>query len=237
MPRGISERVHTLQFSGMGAADAAAIYMTRCLRRHLEASMPNQLSRSFTRAFRHLCTLSVLAAAGCTAQIEPASESPELALAHEALATCPPKIPAELAIPEGNRLAFTFGASGVQKYSCPADGSKWTFTGPEADLFDKHHNITGHHYAGPTWEALDGSTVVGMVVQPTVIVDPNSIPWLKLEAKSHTGAGKLSNVTFIQRLNTKGGLQPAGACAPNTLLEVPYSATYAFYEAKPMKKH
>jgi hypothetical protein len=181
---------------------------------------------------------SLLAAVSCMGQVEPASEAPQLALSNAALATCPPKIPPELAIPEGNRLAFTFGASGVQRYTCPADGSKWTFVEPEADLFDKRGRPTGHHYKGPTWEALDGSTVVG--AQPALaalVVDASSIPWLKLQAASHSGAGRMSNVTFIQRLNTNGGLAPTGTCNPAETLDVDYTATYTFYEAKPARKH
>lgn len=179
-----------------------------------------------------------VAASGCAAQIEPASTAPEAQVASAALATCPPKIPPELAIPEGNKLAFTFGASGVQRYVCADDGSKWTFVEPEADLFDKHGRVAGHHYKGPTWEALDGSTVVG--AQPalaSVPGDAGSIPWLKLEAKSHTGSGRMSDVTFIQRLNTKGGVAPAAPCAPGVGADVEYTATYAFYEAKPARKH
>jgi hypothetical protein len=194
--------------------------------------------RSLTCWIANTCTLSLLAAVGCSAQIEPAAESPELALASEALATCPPKIPPELVVPEGNKLAFTYGASGVQRYSCPADGSKWTFVEPEADLFDKRGRSTGHHYKGPTWEALDGSTVVG--AQPalaSLVVDAKSIPWLKLQAGSHAGTGRMSGVTFIQRLNTKGGLAPTGTCNPATTLDVDYTATYAFYEVKPTRGH
>jgi hypothetical protein len=206
--------------------------------RHLEAPMFSPDHSSLAYWIARVCVLSLLAAVGCAGQVEPESAAPELALANEALATCPPKIPPELAIPEGNRLAFTFGASGVQRYVCPADGSKWTFVEPEADLFDKHGRPTGHHYKGPTWEALDGSTVVG--AQPalaSLVVDASSIPWLKLQAASHTGSGRMSNVTFIQRLNTKGGLAPAGTCTPAETRDVNYTATYAFYEAKPAKKH
>jgi hypothetical protein len=201
--------------------------------------MPNHSPRSMAYYwFETTCRLSILAAVGCSGQIEPASGVPELAVASEELATCPPKIPPELAVPEGNRLAFTFGASGVQRYSCPADGTKWTFVEPDADLFDKHGRPTGHHYKGPTWEALDGSTVVG--AQPALaalVVDANSIPWLKLQAANHAGTGRMSVVTFIQRLNTKGGLAPTGTCNPGETLDVEYTATYAFYEAKPGMGH
>jgi hypothetical protein len=204
----------------------------------LEATMLSQNHRPLAYWIETACRLSVLAAIGCSAQIEPASISPELGLNTEALATCPSKIPPELAVPEGNQLAFALGASGVQRYSCPADGAKWTFVEPEADLFDRRGRIVGHHFKGPTWESIDGSSVVG--AQPalaSLVVDAGSIPWLKLGAASHTGSGRMSNITFVQRLNTKHGLAPVGTCNPGTTLDVDYTATYAFYEAKPAHQH
>ena len=36
-----------------------------------------------------------------------------------------------------------------------------------------------HHFAGPTWQHQDGSSVVGQLVKP-VTVDAKSIPWLLL---------------------------------------------------------
>jgi hypothetical protein len=47
----------------------------------------------------------------------------------------------------------------------------------------------------------------------------------------------MSDVTFIQRLNTLGGLAPATPCAPGATIDVDYTATYAFYEARPARKH
>jgi hypothetical protein len=185
---------------------------------------------------RLLGIATVIVTSACAAQTEPASEAPDLEVTRAALAKCPSKIPPELAIPEGNKLAFSFGASGVQRYVCADDGSKWTFIEPVAELYDKHGRVAGHHYKGPTWEAVDGSTVAAASIA-AVVVDANSIPWLKLEAKSHSGAGHMSEVTFIQRLNTQGGLAPAAPCTPAATVDVDYTATYAFYEAKPAKKH
>ena len=48
-----------------------------------------------------------------------------------------------------------------------------------------------HHFAGPTWQDLDGSSVVGQLVKP-VTVDAKSIPWLLLSQKSTT-PGKFGN--------------------------------------------
>jgi hypothetical protein len=62
----------------------------------------------------------------------------------------------------------------------------------------------------------------------------SAIPELLLEAASHAGAGKMAEVTYIQRLNTAGGLAPATGCDAshiNATAKVPYTAQYAFYKA------
>jgi hypothetical protein len=94
------------------------------------------------------------------------------------------------------------------------------------------------HYAGPTWEARDGSKVVGSRVDG-VTVDPTAIPWLLLSAAS-TAAGpdgdKLAKTTYIQRIATTGGLAPAAsqctAASSGSVVEVPYTADYVFWKAR-----
>jgi len=51
---------------------------------------------------------------------------------------------------------------------------------------------------------------------------------------SHTGDGRMSGVTYIQRLETVGGLAPTTSCDPTTgaTARVGYTATYYFYVAK-----
>ena len=66
-----------------------------------------------------------------------------------------------------------------------------------------------------------------------------TIPWLRLQAKS-TGAGpygdKLAKTTYIQRINTTGGVAPdaatCNATTAGTQVEVAYTADYLFYRAK-----
>jgi hypothetical protein len=66
---------------------------------------------------------------------------------------------------------------------------------------------------------------------------PNSgsIPCLLLESignqKGPTGGRLLSNVTFVQRLNTNGGAAPTSACTVGQTQLVPYTADYYFYQA------
>jgi hypothetical protein len=92
------------------------------------------------------------------------------------------------------------------------------------------------HYGGPTWEARDGSTVKAARVDG-VTVDPDAIPWLLLQAipqPAGPDGDRLTGTTYIQRLNTTGGVAPApGECSADTLgdvVEVPYTADYYFWK-------
>ena len=71
--------------------------------------------------------------------------------------------------------------------------------------------MVGKYYAGPTWEAADGSKVTGkqVAVAPAA---PGNIPLQLVKADPAMGAGAMTGVSYIQRLNTKGGVAPATAC-------------------------
>lgn len=153
-------------------------------------------------------------------------------------ALAPPTVPPELAVPEGTKLTFVAAAKGVQIYVCAADACgalAWQFHAPRAELFDDCGAVVAIHYGGidkglpdgPYWEAKDGSRVHG--ANPVSVPNPGSIPLLRLEAADTAGTGVFADVTFIQRLDTTGGVAPAGACEAGTRTEVPYTATYYFY--------
>lgn len=148
----------------------------------------------------------------------------------------PPEVPAALQAPSGLQPHVEAYASGVQIYRCvlKADSTfDWVLEAPEATLVDRAGAPLGKHYAGPTWEALDGSTVVGEVKARDPGPDPSAIPWLLLKAKSHAGLGTFTPTQSIQRVATKGGLAPAGTCGAGSLerlTRVPYTATYYFYQ-------
>ena len=120
----------------------------------------------------------------------------------------------------------------MQIYKWSATASSWVFQAPSAVLFHGEGHVVGIHYAGPTWQSTDGSSVVGTKIG-AVTVDPTAIPWLLLSAKTTTGPGIFADVTFIQRIETKGGLAPA---TPGTfdgeMALAPYSAEYLFYHAQ-----
>ena len=125
----------------------------------------------------------------------------------------PPKVPPDLQVPAGNELQFHASGVGVQIYVWTANPtnaalSSWVFKAPHAVLFHREECVVGIHFAGPTWEANDGSKVVGARVASST-VDSNAIPWLLLQAASTGGVGILADTTYIQRVNTVGGLAPS----------------------------
>jgi hypothetical protein len=132
----------------------------------------------------------------------------------------------------GETLVATTHAQGAQVYECKADASgklAWQFREPVATLLVDGKTV-GRHYAGPNWEMADGSAIVAKVSGRADGASPADIPLLKLEVVSRRGAGLLSDVVTIQRINTKGGVA-AGACPQaGAFLSVPYSADYVFFK-------
>jgi len=134
--------------------------------------------------------------------------------------------PVELNVPpDGSALLLSGKAEGTQIYTCATEG--WKLKGPDAEVVsDAGDKI--RHYAGPTWEASDGSKVVGEVKEKAQ-VDAAAIPWLLLGAKSTEGGGRLAHTRWIQRLETRGGKAPDGGCQAGTEVRVPYAAVYRFW--------
>ena len=146
--------------------------------------------------------------------------------------------PEALRPPASQTLVLAARADGVQIYECTANAAgryEWVLKAPEADLFDDTGRKVGKHYAGPTWEALDGSKVVGEVKARDDGPDKNAIPWLLLIAKSNSPTGALSQIRSIQRLQTSAGKAPSTPCDranAQQVARVPYKANYYFYAPK-----
>ena len=96
---------------------------------------------------------------------------------------------------------------GAQVYGCvPAGtGFAWRLKVPDATLTDAAGRRVGRHFAGPSWQAEDGSTVTGEVLVASQAAQADAIPWLVLKAKGHSGDGMFSAVTYIVRSATAGG--------------------------------
>jgi len=154
------------------------------------------------------------------------------ALALSSVSAVAQGIPAELALPQGGTPLGKYAAKGVQIYVCRVKGaaSEWGFKAPEAELVDAQGRPFAKHYAGPTWEAADGSKIVGKALKSEPAPKAGAIPWLLLSTES-SASGVLAGVRFVQRVNTAGGVGPTGAC-PTVGIEqrVDYTADYIFYK-------
>ena len=165
----------------------------------------------------------------------------------------PPQVPREIQVPAGNEAFLEGHAVGTQNYIClPSDsGFKFVLFTPEATLFDDLDKQVITHFFSPnpfeqdtiraTWQhSKDTSTVWGGKAIPSSdpkFVAKDAIPWLLLPmagtAVGPTGGDTLTATTFIQRLNTSGGVAPSEQCSSvNDLgreVFTPYTADYFFY--------
>src|SRR5271154_4606470 len=138
-------------------------------------------------------------------------------------------LPDAIAAP-GESVVLTVHAEGAQVYECKAgsDGKlAWAFREPIATLLVDGKTI-GRHYAGPNWEHIDGSAVLGKVAGNAPGATADDIAWLKLQVTASRGSGVLTGVTTVQRINTRGG-KLEGACdKAGSFKSAPYSAEYVF---------
>ena len=195
------------------------------------------------RANRRAVCAALLAAATTVAAVSSA----------RAANVTPPPVPPEIAVPAGNEAFLRGHAVGSQNYICQASGAgfAWTFFGPQATLFRDNGGQTMTHFlsANPdedgtpraTWQhSTDTSRVWALAVASSsdpAFVAPGAIPWLLLREsgteQGPTGGRKLTPTTYIHRLNTSGGVQPATGCAAAADVGkrafVPYEADYFFY--------
>jgi Protein of unknown function (DUF3455) len=143
-------------------------------------------------------------------------------------------------VPTGNVVALETTAAGVLNYECKANSSSpgsidWVLASPQADLVDRTSKTVAK-YSGPpaTWTHMGGSSVVG--AQIAVAPHPGSTNLAYQLSKDTPGAapGVMQNITFIQRVKTKGGQDFSKACTQADMddkLTLPYQADYIFWKA------
>ena len=159
-------------------------------------------------------------------------------------------VPSTLEPPGGHKEFLRAGAIGTQNYICMPSG--WSFIGPQATLFVNVPWITGTirqqvttHFLSPNpkeagtprpaWQgSFDTSAVwANPIVFSPESAEPGAIPWLLLQVvgdqKGPAGGSAISEATYIQRINTTGGVTPTGACTVGARMFVPYTADYVFF--------
>jgi len=137
-------------------------------------------------------------------------------------------VPAAVQVGPGFKVVASLRGVGKQIYDC--NGSTYTFREPAAGLFTSRGVPAAIHGKGPFWTNFDGSRVDGRATTPpsSVSPDPKSVPWLKLIGTPTGANGVFSNVAFIQRIDTRGGLAPA-TCTGTSTIAVDYTANYVFW--------
>jgi hypothetical protein len=170
----------------------------------------------------------------------------------------PPTVPAKIQPDEGSRLFLVGHAYGTQNYICLPSGAGFKFVlfTPEATLFEHRAKQVITHFFSPnpeenntvraTWQHSRDSSIVWAKAIDSIdhtsnpeLVAEGAIPWVLLGkagvAEGPGGGDTLTKTTFVQRLNTVGGVAPATGCA--SLADVgkqafqPYEADYFFYSA------
>jgi hypothetical protein len=193
--------------------------------------------------YRKLLTLSVVIAAIALG----------VAAVEAAQSITPPSVPSNLEVLGGSTVYRVGHAVGTQNYIClpKADKFAWTLFGPQATLFnDKDDQQITHFLSAnpgengmprPTWQhSGDSSSAWAAAIETSSdssYVAPGAIPWLLLQvvgAQYGPALGhKLTYTTYIQRVNTAGGVPPVDGCAAATDVGkkalVPYAADYYFY--------
>lgn len=178
--------------------------------------------------------------------------APQPALAGQ---VTPPPVPTDIQVEAGHVPYLVGHAIGTQNYIClpAASGVAFKLFTPQATLFDDKGKQLTTHFFSPnpaehgtiraTWQDSEDTSSVWGEVKPgdassdANFVAPGAIPWLLVTVvgaqDGRNDGNTLSQTTFIQRVNTAGGIAPSTGCATSadigTQAFVPYTADYFFF--------
>ena len=146
----------------------------------------------------------------------------------------------QIQVPAGHVVALETTATGLLNYECKANANAagtmgWVLVSPQAELVDRTGKPVAK-YSGPpaTWTHMDGSSVVGQQLAVAPSPGATNIAYQLSKGKSGAATGALQDITYIQRIKTKGGQDLSRACGPADLgktLTLPYQADYIFWKA------
>jgi hypothetical protein len=185
-----------------------------------------------------LLVLSTIAIS-CTHDKPVDTNSPSSHIAEGEKLTIPAAVEVPANLPNGNTRVATFYADGVQKYKAQIKAGsdpvafEWVFVAPQADLYDASNKKVGSHSAGPTWQLSAVDSIYAQAFNPARTApgnDATSVDWLLLMPKAgKTPTGIFTNVSYVQRIATKGGKAPTTPPVNATdVVDVRYTAIYRF---------
>ena len=139
-------------------------------------------------------------------------------------------LPDAIAAP-GETVVLTVHAEGAQVYECKAgaDGKlAWAFREPIAIAASSTARPIGRHYAGPNWEHIDGSAVVGKVTGNAPGATADDIAWLKLQVDGLARQRRLDRRHHCAADQHQGRQVRRPLRQGGSFRSAPYSAEYVF---------
>lgn len=150
-----------------------------------------------------------------------------------------------ICLPSGTGVRFVLFTPQATLFDDNGDQLTTHYFNPNPFEMNTDPKVLGDHPIRAAWQdSKDSSTVWGQVKPGNSSTDPNfvepgAIPWLLVTIVGRqdgpTGGDRLSGTTFVQRLNTHGGLAPSTGCTAladlGNLTFVPYTTDYYFYKS------
>lgn len=184
-------------------------------------------TRPFARRLHSLALTAgaLVLAAGCSAP-RPLTE----------YVTRQPGLPADVRVPAGHQAVLEARGLGELQYECQATSlSPWQYAWLPRDrsieLRDTSNNSITLARSARAWIHRDGSE---LAVREFVEVDNGAanLPLQRARVEPSNLPGTLSNISYIQRIRTVGGLPATRNCSAAELgmrVRVPYEADYVFW--------
>ena len=122
-----------------------------------------------------------------------------------------PDVPDAIAVEAGHKPFLALDAEGVQIYGCTAVGDtfRWSLVAPRADLLDRNGKRVVTHFAGPSWQANDGS-VVKAALERRINVDPTAVDWFLLRVTETGGHRRAARRHDVRPADPDGRRSRAG---------------------------
>ncbi len=147
-------------------------------------------------------------------------------------------LPDAVKVPAGHAVVLETVGVGTITYQCRAKPTmagqfEWVFVGPDAVLNSRSGKSLGKYFGPPaTWESADGSKITGtqLAISPAPV---GNIPLQLVKANPAMGEGAMKGISFIQRVQTKGGVAPSAVCDATKVDAkqiVNYQSDYIFYK-------
>jgi len=146
-------------------------------------------------------------------------------------------------LPTGNGFAFALFTPEATLFGDDGDQVITHFFSPNPFESNTNPAVVADGIVRAAWQHSRDTSAVWGQVKPgnassdAAFVAPNAIAWLLVTAvgaqTGPEGGDTLAKTTFIQRLNTEGGLAPSTGCSSpadvGRLAFIPYTADYFFY--------